>query len=138
MRRYSFCSFKCALVLCNTVISFTACSRILKINKANPISGTSIGGSGDAVGLIQSPSLQHIAAQFIMNNYGIIIALLALFALLLITRAFNSHIVHRQVNFSGEELSMIKIIQDTAGRIWENHRPEKKVVRIRDYQGVEE
>jgi len=64
-----------------------------------------------------------------------LVALLGLSTIWLLFRMYYAERVRHYRKFSKEEIALVKIIKDNAGRIWENHRPGRKVIRREDWEG---
>ena len=69
--------------------------------------------------------------QFVDKNHHTILALMALFCLWLLARAYTIEQGRKHEKLSTEDIALLKIIKDNATRIWNHHRG-KKVIRLED------
>jgi len=70
--------------------------------------------------------------QFIEENQRAMLGLVALLSLWLLVRAYELQHGRKHSRLSMEELTLLKIIKDNASRIWNHHRPGKKIIRLED------
>jgi len=70
--------------------------------------------------------------QFIEENQRALLGLVALLSLWLLVRAYELQRGRKHSRLSMEDLALLKIIKDNAARIWNHHRPGKKIIRLED------
>jgi len=63
-----------------------------------------------------------------------IIALLSLFWLWLLARFYITERSRRISRWKLEDIALLKIIKTNALRLWNNHRPNKKLIRLEDWK----
>ncbi len=61
-----------------------------------------------------------------------ILALMALFCLWLLARAYTIEQGRKYEKLSTEDIALLKIIKDNATRIWNHQHHGKKVIRLKD------
>jgi len=63
-----------------------------------------------------------------------ITALLGLFWLWLLARFYTAEKNRRLPGWQLEDLTLLKIIKTNALRLWNNHRPDRKIIRLEDWK----
>ena len=86
---------------------------------------------GNFAGLIFKAQ-SNLLVQFVDKNHHTILALMALFCLWLLARAYTIEQKRKHEKLSTEDIALLKIIKDNATRIWNHHHPGKKVIRLED------
>ncbi|MBN2061410.1 MAG: hypothetical protein JW882_13440 [Deltaproteobacteria bacterium] len=77
----------------------------------------------------------YILKEKLRKYHGYAISLLLLMLLWSIVRYLRTVQTVKKLDLTKEEIGLLKIIKVNAVQLWENHRPKKKVVRIKDYLG---
>jgi len=72
--------------------------------------------------------------QFNEENQRALLAIMALLCLWLLERAHQIHRGRKYHKLSIEDLALLKIIKDNASRIWNHHRPGKKIIRLEGWK----
>lgn len=70
--------------------------------------------------------------KFIKINSMPMIGLLALCSMWLLARAYNAEKQCRSKKYDIQDLGLLKIAKNNLNRLWENRRPGRKVVWLRD------
>jgi len=134
--------FACFLLLIIIIaVSTTGCSTLSLTGSKTPpthhVPGT------NSMAMLQNNesainSLIDSVLAFIRQHNGLVVGIFAFLGMGAMAYLYYLEKTRKYLNFSLEELGLIKTIMVSASRIWENHKPGRKVIRIKDYQGVEE
>jgi hypothetical protein len=78
----------------------------------------------------KSSPLLRFLKKYIRN----IIGLLGLLWLWLLARFYITEKSRRVPGWKLEDIALLKIIKDNAVRLWNNHRPDRKIIRLEDWR----
>ena len=129
------------LVLVLLLLSYTGCNhnfahldhlkRPQDNDKASPAKIRSYDrGLTDSI----SKSLPHIFFEAVKANRAEVLGLAALLGLWIQARAYEREKQQGRERITMQDLALLKIARNNLNRIWENHRPGKKVVRMEEFR----
>jgi len=73
--------------------------------------------------------------KLIMMNSMAMLGLLALCSMWLLARAYNGEKQRQAKKYDIQDLGLLKIARNNLNRLWENHRPGRKIVRLEEWKG---
>lgn len=81
-----------------------------------------------------SKPLPHYFFEAIKANRAEMLGLAALLGMWIQARAYEREKQRGRERITMQDLALLKIARNNLNRIWENHRPGKKVVRIEEFR----
>ena len=130
----------CLIIFFTTTLSGCGKTLFTNIRKGRPPPQAPAHPGMLAASPAKSPSgdlyqnLRKSIAKFTSQNLGKIYAVLALAFLWVFSRAYYFERTRKRLKLDTEDLGLMKIIRDSAARVWRKHRPGRNVVRLDDWR----